>query len=186
MLPNSTTTVGQDIKNTCMLSGSSKITGVADNCMFVQLTGSQPFYDQEGYVGIKTVSFLTQTNYAKSAPMVLSLGFGLNNEVNRKMDFNAMRVEGFVPYAISTGSSNLILYFFGTGNFALHHDRFPSDSNFIGLDPASNVVVSNLPQTPTASNTYAIMTQSHPQEFYSVGAGLDIRSLITLLTKKSN
>lgn len=96
-----------NITSTCLLSTTPapKIIGVANNCMFVELSQQQPYFDQEGYAGIKSVSVFT--GGGSSAPDVISVGFGANHAVNRNMNFNAMRIEGFMPFSLpkSKGST---------------------------------------------------------------------------------
>ena len=61
--PNPTTS----IPTTCVVGGSPKIAGVADNCMFVQFAQQQPYFDQEAFVGLKSISYFPGSAFANAA-----------------------------------------------------------------------------------------------------------------------
>ncbi len=181
----------QSIATTCSFSSSSLITGVANNCMFVEFSQPQPYFDQEAYVGIRAVSFLPGSVFAGAAPAILSAGAGANHAVNLNMDFNSLRFDGLVPFAVpSTGgaqSKTPVLYLFGYASLAIDHSHFPNSSNFINLNPVSSVIANNKLQTPSSGNTYVIYSQRTPQEFYSIGVGLDLVEIWSALsTSKKN
>jgi hypothetical protein len=173
------TTGSPTITTTCVTS--TKITGVADNCMFVEFQQQQPFFNQEAYVGLKYSYFVS------SYPGSISIGGGANNAVNRKMDFNALRLDGFAPFKIpGTNPTIPVLYFFGYANLAYDHSHFPKVSNFIPLNPTSSVVYQNLVQTPSSANTYVIQTSPQPQESYSIGIGVSLTDAWNILFGKKN
>lgn len=178
------------IPTTCVVGSSPSVAGVANNCMFVEFAQQQRYFDQEGYLGLKLVGY--ETDKASSAsPDVVSVGFGTNQAVTaNNRNFNVMRFEGFAPFAVpGTKPAIPFLYVFGYANLAFSHSRFPSISNFIPLNATSTVVVNNVAQTPSVSNTYVIETQQQPQEFYSVGVGVNLTDAWGILTgtgKKSD
>lgn len=177
------------IPTTCVVGSKPTIPGVANNCMFLEFSQQQPYFNQEAYLGVKSVSFLTVGK--KLAPDVISIGFGANNSVNRNMNFNAMRIEGLVPFALPTGTGSAkpavpMIYLFGYANLAIDHSHFPNVNNFIPLNASSSVIVNNQVQTSSANNTYVIYTKPQPQEFYSIGVGVDLLDVWSKLTTQSN
>lgn len=172
------TTATTTIPSTCVVGGSPKIPGVANNCMFIEFIQQQPYFDQEAYIGLKSVSFLNSSSAQNGAPAVISFGLGANNAVNRDMRFNTMRFDGFVPLTVptvkGTKPSVPVFYLFGYADLAIDHSNFPNVNNFIPLDAASSVNAGGVPQTPSSSNTYVIYTKPHAQEYYSIGAGVDL------------
>ncbi len=169
------------IPTTCVVGSSPKIQGVADNCMFVEFSQQQEYFDQEAYVGPRFVFFTPLTN---SAPNVISVGVGANHAVNRNMDFNALRIDGLAPIPVPGASGGSepsipVFYLFGYVNLALNHSQFPNIHNFIPLDAASSVTVNGVPQTPSAENTYVIYTNPTAEEYYSIGVGVDLANIWT-------
>jgi hypothetical protein len=177
---NPTTT----IPNTCVVGSSPKITGIANNCMFVEFAQQQPYFDQEGYVGAKMVTFFTNGSSSNSAPDVISLGFGANNAVYRRMRFKTMRFDGFLPFSVPPNGDKSqpsvpVFYIFGYACLALDHPSniFADANNFIPLDASSTVNVSGAPQTPSSGNTYVIYTSPQGKEYYSLGVGVELKSV---------
>jgi hypothetical protein len=175
---NPTTT----IPTTCVVGSSPKITGVANNCMYIEFVQQQPYFNQEGYVGLKMVTPLTDGTLSNSVPDVISIGFGANNAVYRRMRFKTLRVDGFVPFSVppsggNTKSSVPVFYIFGYACLAFDHSVFPNTNNFIPLDASSTVNVGGVPQSPNSGNTYVIYTTPQPEEYYSIGVGVDLKSV---------
>ncbi len=174
------------IPTTC--TTSTEIPGVANNCMFVEFEQQQPYFNQEAYIGIK---YAYHAGEAEN-PGLLSIGAGANNAVNRKMDFNALHLDGYAPFQVPAGKSGAkptipVIYFFGSASLAFNHSKFPNVNNFIPLNPVSSVVYENLVQAPSASNTYVIPTMPQRQEYYSIGVGVSLTDIwSTLFSSKSS
>jgi|GEM_PF-5363624 len=171
------------IPGTCVVGSSPKITGVANNCMFVEFAQHQSYFDQEAYTGLM---FTTYYPGQDTPPGVVSIGFGANNGVNQDMSFNALRIDGFMPFKIpvAEGASKPsipVLYIFGYANLAIDHHNFPTVNNFIPLAAASSVIANNVVQTQSPDNTYVIRTQPHPQEYYSIGVGVSLKDVWSML-----